>query len=82
MIYLKNRKKMVLTIMGIAAFAAAVVFNVSLGSRGEYLNDLALANVEALAEGEAVDVDCPGGPGDCAKINGPGGFTYKFYKQN
>jgi hypothetical protein len=55
MSYLKNRKKMVLTIMGVAAFAAAVVFNVSLGSRGESMSDLTLANIEALATSETSD---------------------------
>jgi hypothetical protein len=77
MSYLKNRKKMGLTILGVAAFAAAVVFNVSLGSRGEYLNDLALANVEALARGEEEVVACVGNPWSYCPLYGD--MLYDWY---
>ena len=45
---LKRRKK-VLSMIGAAAIAAGVMFNVSLSSRGESFSYLALANIEALA---------------------------------
>ena len=46
-------KRKVLSIIGVAAISAAVVFNVSVGSHRGSLSDLALANIEALASVES-----------------------------
>ena len=45
-------KKKVLSIIGVAAVGAAVAFNVSIGSQSGFLSELALANIEALANVE------------------------------
>ena len=47
-------KKKVFLIIGGAVFAIAVVFNISISSRGDSLSDFTLANVEALANGEVI----------------------------
>ena len=45
-------KKKVFSIIGVIAFAGAVVFSAIIGTSGSYLSDLALTNVEALAQNE------------------------------
>jgi len=52
-----------------------VAFNMNLNSNGDGLSDIALANVEALANGE-INPDCPNG---C--VAGSGGcFCYEYYE--
>ena len=60
-------KKKVLSIIGVAAVGAAMVFNVSVGSQSGFLSELALANIEALAN---VETTAPtgGGSDNCKKI--------------
>jgi hypothetical protein len=57
-----------LTILGVAAFAVAVAFNISAGLGSNAQMDVALANIEALATSE-INPDCPNGClqscGDC-----------------
>jgi hypothetical protein len=54
-------KKKVFSILGAAIVAGVVAFNVSVGSHGDSLSDLALANVEALAQNESGGADCSDG---------------------
>ena len=48
-------KKRIFGIIGAAAIAVAVAFNVSAGLNNKALSDLALANIEALAKSEDGD---------------------------
>lgn len=67
-------KRKVFSIIGVAAFAGAVAFNVSSSLRSESLLDLSLANVEALASDEG-NADCSDGNAKlCCKI-----WTVKYY---
>ena len=52
-------KKTLFSIIGLAAFGAAVVLNASIGLSGESLSDITLANIEALAMSETLP--CTGG---------------------
>jgi hypothetical protein len=45
-------KRTVFSFIGLAAIAGVAIFNVSLGSSNGSLSDLALANIEALAQNE------------------------------
>jgi hypothetical protein len=45
-------KKIILSALGVAALGAAVVFNFKAGLSSNAKNDMALANIEALAQGE------------------------------
>jgi len=47
-------KKRIFGIIGAAAIAVAVTFNVSIGMSNSFLPDLNLANIMALARGESV----------------------------
>ena len=56
----RKGKKMAIAMTVIAAFAVFMVFNTSIGSRGDSsLSDISLANIEALAENE--NDDCNSG---------------------
>ena len=48
-------KKKVVSIIGLAAIGAVAAFNANIGSRAESLSDIALANIEALADNEGGD---------------------------
>jgi len=63
-------KRKVFSIIGVAAIGAAVAFNVSVGSHGDSLSELALANLEALANTETTD---PTGGANCK------GITYRTH---
>jgi len=54
-------KRKVLSIIGVAAISAAVAFNVNVGTQSDSLTDIALVNLEALANVEATNP--PGGGG-------------------
>ena len=46
------------------------------------LSDVALANVEALADGEMQPTNCPGGRHLCAWINNPIDGSVTYYDRN
>ena len=56
-----NMKKKVFLIFGLAVIGTIAAFNANIGLRNEYLSNIALANIEALARSES---------GDCNYVNG------------
>ncbi|RGF11983.1 hypothetical protein DW175_17460, partial [Bacteroides sp. AM16-15] len=46
----------------------------------DVMSELALANVEALADDESVTVECPGGTDECARVL-VGNTVHLFYKK-
>ena len=50
--------------------------------KSEMLSDVALANVEALADGEMQPTNCPGGRHLCAWINNPIDGSVTYYDRN
>ena len=71
-------KKKFLGIVAAVAVVAIAGVNYLQMNQSTELSDLALANVEALAQGESGPKDCPGGLTLCAWINDPlsGSVTY------
>ena len=63
--------KKVLKVAFVAAIAMVSGINVFNAQKSEMLSDVALANVEALADGEMQPTNCPGGRHLCAWINNP-----------
>ena len=54
--------------------------NVYNSQKSDVMSDLALANVEALADDESVTVECPGGTDECARVL-VGNTVHLFYKK-
>ena len=48
--------------------------------KSDVMSELALANVEALADDESVTVECPGGTDECARVL-VGNTVHLFYKK-
>ena len=70
-----------ISIFGVVAFAAMVVFNVNISVKNND-SDVVLANVEALANSEYLTIGCSGIPVPlvCFWVNGvPGGSGYVLY---
>jgi hypothetical protein len=53
-----NMKRKIIGGIAMLAIAAIAMFNVNLNSKSNKLSDLALANVEALADGESNSGNC------------------------
>ena len=64
----------------VAIFVATAGYGVYASQRAEAMSDLALANVEALADDESVTVECPGGTDECARVL-VGNTVHLFYKK-
>jgi hypothetical protein len=56
-------KKKIFSIVFVAAIAVAAAWNFAQNKSNVELSDLAMANVEALADGETIKGCCPGGGG-------------------
>ncbi|WP_349993911.1 NVEALA domain-containing protein, partial [Phocaeicola massiliensis] len=54
--------------------------NVYNSQKSDVMSELALANVEALADDESVTVECPGGTDECARVL-VGNTVHLFYKK-
>ena len=61
-------KKNILKATLVAAFGLIAGFNVYNSQKSDVMSELALANVEALADDESVTVECPGGTDECARV--------------
>ena len=66
----------------VTAIAMACGINVFNAQKSETLSDVALANVEALADGEMQPTNCPGGRHLCAWINNPIDGSVTYYDRN
>jgi len=64
-------KKKVFGCLGIATIIAVMVFNANIGLRVDYPSDIALATIEALANGEDPSDNC------YTEIGGGYGFDYE-----
>lgn len=74
-------KKSVLKIVFASAFALVAGYSVYASQQKVEMSDLAMANVEALAQSEgSVTVECPGGIDECARII-MGNEVHLYYKQ-
>ena len=76
----KEMKKNILKATVVAAFALVAGFNVYNSQKSDVMSELALANVEALADDESVTVECPGGTDECARVL-VGNTVHLFYKK-
>ena len=61
--------KKIMRIAFVAAFAAVAGYGVYTNQRTETMSDLMLANVEALASGEASVKDCVSADSDCILLH-------------
>ncbi|WP_303042258.1 NVEALA domain-containing protein [uncultured Bacteroides sp.] len=61
--------KKIIKIAFVAAFAAVAGYGVYTNQRTETMSDLMLANVEALASGEASVKDCVSADSDCILLH-------------
>ncbi|WP_288839504.1 NVEALA domain-containing protein [uncultured Bacteroides sp.] len=61
--------KKIIKIAFVAAFAAVTGYGVYTNQRTETMSDLMLANVEALASGEASVKDCVSADSDCILLH-------------
>ncbi|WP_288895313.1 NVEALA domain-containing protein [uncultured Bacteroides sp.] len=61
--------KKIMKIAFVAAFAAVTGYGVYTNQRTETMSDLMLANVEALASGEASVKDCVSADSDCILLH-------------
>jgi hypothetical protein len=79
----KEMKKNILKATLVAAFGLIAGFNVYNSQKSDVMSDLALANVEALADdGETLTpTECPGGRHLCQWIIYPGG-SVTYYDRN
>ena len=77
----KEMKKNILKATLVAAFGLIAGFNVYNSQKSDVMSELALANVEALADdAESVTVECPGGTDECARVL-VGNTVHLFYKK-
>ena len=60
--------------------ALELYVNVYNSQKSDVMSELALANVEALADDESVTVECPGGTDECARVL-VGNTVHLFYKK-
>jgi hypothetical protein len=74
------KKKIFYMITG-TAIALVAVWNVSQNRNKKALTDIALVNVEALADNETPTYDCPGGSVECVRVTS-GTTVHIFHKQN
>ncbi len=51
-------KKKILSIVGVAAFAVAVAFNINAGLNVNNQMDITMENMEALGQGEDITIEC------------------------
>jgi hypothetical protein len=79
---LKNKFTMstskILGSLAVLVIAAMAAFNMMQNSNDAVLSDVALANVEALAE-ESSSYTCPGGNVECVRVS-RGNEVHIFYK--
>ena len=61
--------KKIMKVAFVAAFAAVAGYGVYTNQRTETMSDLMLANVEALASGEASVKDCVSADSDCILLH-------------
>ena len=73
-------KKNIFTIFFASAFALMAGYVVYASQQEVEMSDLAMANVEALADDESVTVECPGGTDECARVL-VGNTVHLFYKK-